>query len=142
MAIKNYTTKISAAQTVGEIQEILAIHGAKKVMLEYGDRGTVLSVVFCLDCFGAIQGFRLEPKTAGVMRVMAKDKLKCDETQAERIAWRNIKDWIAAQIALVETGQATMEELFLPMILADRNDNNKTLYDKFKTQSNLLMEEA
>lgn len=35
MAIKNYTTKISAAQTVGEIQEILAIHGAKRVMEEF-----------------------------------------------------------------------------------------------------------
>lgn len=138
MPIKNYTTKISAAQTVGEIQEMLAMHGAKRVMLEYGEHGKVMSIVFCLDCFGDIRGFRLEPKTAGVMSVMAKDRVKCDEQQAERIAWRNIKDWIAAQAALIETEQAAMEQLFLPMMLADRNDATRTLYDKLQTQSHLL----
>ena len=54
--------------------------------------------------------------------------MKCDENQAERIAWRNIKDWVAAQVALVETEQATMDELFLPMM----TDNSKqTLYGAF-----------
>ena len=37
MPIKNYTTKVPAAQTVGEIQELLASHGARKVMMDYGD---------------------------------------------------------------------------------------------------------
>lgn len=33
MPIKNYTTKVPAVQTVGEIQGILAAHGARKVMI-------------------------------------------------------------------------------------------------------------
>lgn len=136
MAIKNYTTKISAAQTVGEIQEILAMHGAKKIMLEYGDKGKVTSVTFCLECFGFLQGFRLEPKSAGVSSVMAKDRIKCDEQQAERIAWRNIKDWISAQVALVETEQALMEQLFLPMMITNRDD---TLFDMLKANNKLLL---
>lgn len=35
MAIKNYTTKVSTFQTLGEIQGTLAEHGARKVMIDY-----------------------------------------------------------------------------------------------------------
>ena len=129
MPIKNYTTKVPAVQTVGEIQGLLAAHGARRVMMDYGDDGKVLAVTFGLDCCGMMRGFRLEAKPDGVMSVMARERLKCDAEQAERIAWRNVKDWIAAQVALVETEQATMDELFFPK-LVDRNE--RTLYEAFQ----------
>lgn len=134
MPIKNYTTKVPAVQTVGEIQGILAAHGARRVMMDYGKDGAVTAVTFGLDCCGEMRGFRLEAKPEGVMSVMKKDRVKCDQKQAERIAWRNVKDWIAAQVALVETEQATMDELFFPK-LVDRNE--RTLYETF--QSGRLM---
>lgn len=37
MPIKNYTTKVPAAKTVGEIQAILARHCASRIMLDYDD---------------------------------------------------------------------------------------------------------
>lgn len=129
MPIKNYTTKVSATQTVGEIQGILASHGARRVMMDYGPDGSVTAVTFGLDCCGEMRGFRLEAKLEGIMSVMSKDRVKCDRKQAERIAWRNVKDWISAQVALVETEQATMDELFLPK-LVDRND--RTLYQVYE----------
>lgn len=130
MPIKNYTTKVPAVQTVGEIQGILAAHGARKVMMDYAENGKVTAVTFALDCCGSLHGFRLEARPDGVKAVMAKERTKCDDEQAERIAWRNLKDWIAAQVALVETEQATMDELFFPK-LVDRNE--KTLYEVFQT---------
>ena len=129
MAIKNYTTKVPAVQTVGEIQGILAAHGARKVMMDYDD-GKVIAVTFALQVGGALQGYRLDARPHGVIAAMAKDRLRCGETQAENIAWRNVKDWIAAQIALVETEQATMEELFLPMMTGK---NGETLYEVFQS---------
>ena len=138
MPIKNYTTKVPAAQTVGEIQGILAAHGARKVMMDYGDDGRVLAVSFALDCGGMLRGFRLEAKSDGVMSVMARDRTKCDADQAERIAWRNVKDWIAAQVALVETEQATMDELFFPKLV---DQNERTLYEAFQT-GRLMLEGA
>lgn len=129
MPIKNYTTKVPAVQTVGEIQGVLAAHGARKVMMDYGDDGKVLAVTFALDCGGTLHGFRLEAKPAGVMSVMAKERKNCTPEQAENIAWRNVKDWIAAQVALVETEQATMDELFFPK-LVDRNE--RTIYEAFQ----------
>lgn len=61
--------------------------------------------------------------------------MKCDIAQAERIAWRNVKDWIAAQVALVEAEQATMDELFLPKLVGK---NDLTLYQTFQTGQLML----
>lgn len=135
MPIKNYTTKVPAVQTVGEIQAILAAHGARKVMVDYGNDGRVIAVTFALETCGALQGFRLEARPEGVKRVMAKDRTKCDDAQAERIAWRNLKDWISAQVALIETEQATMDELFFAK-LVDRNE--RTIFEAFQTGQLML----
>ena len=89
MPIKNYTTRIPAVQTVGEIQGILAAHGARKVMMDYAENGKVTAVTFALECCGSLQGFRLEARPDGVKTVMERERLKCDDEQAERIAWRN-----------------------------------------------------
>lgn len=66
MPIKNYTTKVPAVQTVGEIQGILAAHGARKVMMDYAENGKVTAVTFALDCCGSLHGFRLEARPDGV----------------------------------------------------------------------------
>ena len=135
MPIKNYTTKVPAVQTVGEIQGLLAAHGAKRVMMDYGDNGSVMAITFALECRGEVHGFRLEAKPQGVMAALAKDRVKCTPDQAERIAWRNVKDWIAAQVALVETEQATMDELFFAKII-DRNE--RTLYEAFQNRQLMI----
>lgn len=139
MPIKNYTTKVPACQTVGEIQGILASHGARKVMMDYTETGKVEAVTFALAINGQLVGFRIDAKPAGVMRVMQKDKVKCDADKAENIAWRNVKDWIAAQIALVETEQASMQEVFLPYLVISKNtEPPMTLFEKFDQQQFLL----
>lgn len=141
MPIKNYTTKISAAQTMGEIQGILATHGARKVMMDFNEKGEAEAVTFALLLNGQILGFRLMAKPEGVVRVMKKDGQNCTQEQATRIAWRNIKDWIAAQIALVETEQASMQELFLPYLIISKNDAPpQTLYEKFENTQYMLPE--
>lgn len=136
MPIKNYTTKVPAVQTVGEIQGLLAAHGARRVMMDYGPNGSVTSVTFALECGDTLHGFRLEAKPQGVMAVMKKDRMSCDSAQAERIAWRNVKDWIAAQVALVETEQATMDELFFPKLVGK---NEQTIYEAFQKSGHLML---
>lgn len=136
MAIKNYTTKVSVLQTVGEIQVILATHGARKVMMDYDPAGNVIAVTFGLEGVDEkIYGFRLEAKAHGVAAVMEREGKKCDPAQAERIAWRNIKDWIAAQVALVETEQASMAEVFFPKLIGK---DQQTVYEAFHAGQPLL----
>ena len=39
MTVLNYTTKIAASKTVGEIQAMLAKHGASRIATDYHDGG-------------------------------------------------------------------------------------------------------
>lgn len=59
-------------------------------------------------------------------------KIKCDREQAERVAWRIIKDWIEAQMAILESEMVTMDEIFLPYTLDNKGN---TLYQLFATNA-------
>lgn len=135
--IKNYTS--NSKQTFDVIQKCLAMHGAKQVMFEYGQDGRVLSLNFALDIGGRLCGFTLPARVEKVEAIFLANKkprfdwqkpepLKQDEKdQAYRTAWANIRDWITAQMALVETEQAKVEEVFLPYLII--GENKKTLYE-------------
>lgn len=129
MPIKNYTTKVPAVQTVGEIQGILAAHGARKVMMDYGKDGRVEAVTFAIETAGGVRGFALPSRVGAVAAVLAKQQVKCDAKTAENVAWRIVKDWIDAQMAFIESEQAAMDEVFLPY-MTDRKGN--TLYETFQ----------
>jgi hypothetical protein len=49
--------------------------------------------------------------------------------QAYRLAWRNILDWVQAQMALLDIGMAKMEEVFLPYVI---NREGKTLFEYYE----------
>ena len=55
--------------------------------------------------------------------------------QAYRVAWRNILDWVQAQMALFEIGMAKMEEVFLPY-MQDRQ--GVTFFERMEKQDFLL----
>lgn len=135
MPIKNYTTKIPALQTVGEIQGILAAHGAKKIMLDYTDDGHVEAVSFAVNTPVGMQGFMLPARVDAVAATLAKQHVKCDYDQAERVAWRIVKDWIDAQMAFIESEQAAIDEVFLPYM---RDNAGNTLYQAFLNKQLLL----
>lgn len=51
--------------------------------------------------------------------------------QAERVAWRVIKDWIAAQLAIVETQMVELDQVMLPYLHVD---GDRTLYESYRDQ--------
>lgn len=122
MPIKNYTTKVPASKTASEINQILAKHGARRIMTEYNDGGEPISISFEIEG----SSFTLPVRVEAVEHILSEQGIKADRAKAERVAWRNVKDWIDAQIALIETGQADLEEVMLPYMI-DRT--GKTLYE-------------
>ena len=70
-----------------------------------------------------------------MLKVFAKQKVKPDREQAERTAWRNIRDWILAQMAFVEAGNVEVDEVFLPYLT---DGKGKTLYQVYKDGQLLL----
>lgn len=55
--------------------------------------------------------------------------------QAERVAWRIVKDWLAAQLAILETEMVDVQQVFLPYFL---NRQGQTLYEVYSSGSLML----
>lgn len=133
MPIKNYTTKVGVGQSLGEIQDALARNGAEKIMIDYAD-GIPVSLTFAIQGPNGIQGFRLPANLPGVAKVFEKQRIRADREQVMRTSWRNIRDWIMAQMAFVEAGNVQTDEIFLPYL----TDGQKTLYEAYQSGQLLL----
>jgi len=128
MAILNYTTSISAEKTLSEIQYKLAKAGVQAVMSEYGPDGVMSAISFRMDTTHGICHFRLPANIEGVYESLDSTKLPNrlkTRDQAVRVGWRILKDWIEAQLAIVEAGMAEMTEVFLPYAITH---DGQTLY--------------
>ncbi len=133
MAILNYTTKIDSQKTILEIQQILTKHGATKIVSDYED-GLISSLTFCINMNGSTVAFKLPCNYDGVLSVMKKDKKVsnslCTKAQALRVSWRILKNWIEAQMALVEINMVELPEVFLPYAVTK---NGNTVYQEIKS---------
>lgn len=135
MPILNYTTQISAFKTVAEIQQILVKHGAKRIVQDYDENGTISAVCFLINTPLGEQGVRLPANVDAVDSVMQMQKVKGGREQAERVAWRIVKDWVEAQMAILESQMVTIDEVFLPYIM---NADGQTVYQLFQSKQLLL----
>ena len=141
MAILNYTTQIDSFKTIGEIQKVLVSHGAQSINVDYDVAGNPSALTFFMMIENNPVNFRLPSNYHGVRKSLEKDrkvptKLKTD-AQAIRVSWRIIKDWIEAQMAIIEAGLAEMAEIFLPYAVTS---SGATLYQHIKGDMKLLTE--
>ena len=137
MAIKNYTSGVDIYTSLGEIQGALARAGATKIMVDY-ESGKPTAVTFAIETVAGTRGFRLPAAVDGTLRVFAAQKIKADRAQAERTAWRNIRDWVLAQLALVKACDVAVDEVFFPYLT---DGNGRTLYQAYAT-GQLMLEGA
>lgn len=141
MAILNYTTTVDAFKTVSEIEYILMKHRAKSIMKNYeGEAITGLS--FLIDTGIQQIPVRLPVKVDECLKVLEKEKrenprkqIKDTREQAERVAWRILKDWIEAQMALLDIEMVRFEEIFLPYIEVP---GGQTIYERLEEKQFLL----
>jgi hypothetical protein len=132
------TTQIPASKTIGQISETLRRYGVSGVTQRYGPDGLVESVEFSVSRNGQEFAFMLPARVDAVFRTIHNRRksyqrsqyAKCDREQAERTAWRQILRWVEAQMALMETGQVQLEEVFLPYMV---NDVGQTMFQAFES---------
>jgi len=143
MALKNY--KSEGKNTFEKIQKILSSHGANKIMFDYKKDGTLEAITFGLEIDGKQMGFRLPALVENVVEILygGEDRWgqpkKITETQREqayRTAWANIRDWIDAQMALVETKQTKIHQVFLAFVVMK---DGRTLSEHFEADPGLLL---
>lgn len=129
MPLLNYTTKVNVYTTLGEIQGQLVKHGAKKIVQDYDDEGHITALSFMVDTPAGPRGIRLPANVEAVHTVLNRQKVKCDRGQAERVAWRIVKDWVEAQMAILESEMVQMDEIFLPYML---NNTGQTVFEAYR----------
>ena len=133
MALLNYTTSIEASKTVSEIQKTLVTHGAKSILIEYDNGGLIEALSFRVTTPQGDAGIKLPINPDAVLAVLSRQsnldkvpKRYVNRPQAVRVAWRIIKDWVEAQMAILETEMVKMEQIFLPYIIGQ---DGRTLYE-------------
>jgi hypothetical protein len=129
MALKNYTTIVPADRSIQEIQTSLVKHGATGVLYEYEkDTGRISALKFKLEVKGSSIGFSLPVNWRLFQAVLKQDRIKRwdDEDYVYRVSWRNIRDWVLAQMALYETQIVELPQVFLPFA---QGKNGKTVYE-------------
>ncbi len=140
MAILNYTTTVDAYKTVSEIEHILVKHKAKSIMKDY-DGESIVALSFLIDIGYNQIPIKLPAKIDECYKVLCTEKangtknIKATYEQAERVAWRILKDWVESQMALLDIHMVKFEEIFMPYIV---DAQGKTLFEKLEERQFLL----
>ena len=138
----DYTTKVPVSRTIAQIQAKLVEHGARAVMMEYGDDGRIKALSFNVKRPNGELPIRLPIDTASTLRVLQRQAANREipsgyakDDHAYRVAWRIVKDWIEAQMSLLETEMVKMEEIFLPYVITP---GGQTIYEVMAGKGFLL----
>lgn len=139
MPILNYTTNIKPEKTIGEIQMMLSKNGASKITVDYDD-GIPSGVTFMLTLRDRYIPYALPCNYEGVLAALDKDQKVPErfvtKEQAVKVSWRIVKDWVEAQMAIVQAGLATIPEIFLPYAITNKGI---TLYEHFLSDDGIKL---
>ena len=132
MSLLNYSTTVKSQKTASEIIEILVKAGARQVMSDFDNYGNASGLSFSISTPSGLRGFTLPVNANAVESVMRRDgkiptRFKTPE-QSRNVAWRIMKDWVEAQVALIETEMVTFEQVMLPYM---RSIDGGTFYDEY-----------
>lgn len=148
--IIKYTSEIAPEMTIAEIRKCLVRHGASAIVTNYDkETGKATGLIFKMRLGDISLTFRLPLDWRPVYVILtsgskfnSRDEERNVERKnryrerAERTAWRIVKDWIDAQMALVETKMITALQVFLPYpIMRD----GKTLSETVAQNPQLLL---
>lgn len=126
----------TSSRTFDVIQKTLAAHKAIQITYKYDGKGKIVAIEFDLDINGTLYPFRLPARVENVIKIMyGSYPSDSQKEQAYRTAWANIRDWITAQCAMIDTGMVKPQEIFLPYMVSH---HGRTLYEEMEQNQFLL----
>lgn len=136
MNIKNYTSSVSADKSILDTERILISMGASSIAKEYKD-GKVDALRFAIKRGDSIVPFMLPVKAEPIKKLFLQQyrrptqiQIKQCTDQAERTAWKNIKEWVELQATMIKLEQVEFMEVFMPYIFSLQH--NKTIFELYK----------
>lgn len=149
--VLNHTTSVGTERTVAEVHRMLADSGAAHVVTQYSG-GLPVGVTIVLGAGSGSRAFRLPVRPEAMGRLLRREweagrirstprggrEALLSNAHAHRVAWRVVRDWLAAQLAIVAAEQAELEQVLLPYLLVDGDET--TLYDRYLDQGRRALE--
>lgn len=143
MPLLNYTTEVDAKKSIDQIQAMLARAGAQRVSVDYslaGGQPVVSAISFVMPKVFGERPFRMPANIDAIERTLKRQKVPpryATREHCERVGWRILKDWLEAQLAIVESGMVTLDEVMLPYLVA--GPKGETFY-RLARESQLALE--
>lgn len=135
MPLLNYTTSVAVAKTASEVQTVLVKAGARSIRADYDENGSPIGVAFTIETPQGVRAFSLPVNAEKVHLVLRRDRGVAprykERSQADRVAWRILKDWVEAQAAIVATEMVSLEQVMLPYM---NTPDGRTIYELFQSQ--------
>jgi hypothetical protein len=149
MFLKNYTSDVPVSETIHHIEKVLLRCDVTGIMKEYAANQRVVAITFKVEGPQGPLMIRLPADEQRALDalwmdyvgddlkylnkagdrldgwVSRKKKRKQDfASQAERTAWRIVKDWVEVQMSMIQLKQADVLQVFLPYVY----DGRRTYY--------------
>lgn len=136
--LANYTTQVPAKNSVREIQDMLTARHAKSIIMNFDEQGEPSGLAFIIPTKHGDLPFTLPANIDACKRVLERQAVRAyiDRPRASRVAWRILRDWTRAQMAILDTEMVTMEEIMLPYM---HINGAKTLYQLMEEKAFLQL---
>lgn len=141
MTLKNYTSGIDAGITVARIEQLLVSAGADGIQKLYKN-GKISSLIFKIQ-FSPSESpiaIRLPANAEACLELFWKEYIKSSRRgrkskddfleQADRTAWKLMRDWVEIQISLIHLKQVEFLQVFLPYVIASAD--GRTYYETLR----------
>lgn len=143
--IKYQTTTIDATQSANEIGVLVGKYGARQFSLHWDEEGELRGVSFVLvdQRYGGIVPIRLGARTDSIYEILtASRSYSFDEKkvaqQANRIAWRQLRDLVEQLLLAAKTGLFSIVEAFMAHVVIETAEGAETMGEYFaRTQPEL-----
>jgi hypothetical protein len=141
MPLLNYTTTVNPERTVLDIHKALRKAKATSVATLYDDTGPT-GVSFVVETNYGTRTFALPVDPVPVHAVLRSQKVAMRYRTIEHarsVAWRITKDWLEAQLALIETGMVSLDQVMLPYMVGI---GGTTVYELYVDEQRQAIEAA
>lgn len=139
MNIKNYTSSVPADRSILQIETLLIGMKANRIAKEYKD-GKVVAITFSIQRGEGFLPFMLPAKKEPIKKLFLQQyrrptaaQILAAEQQAERTAWKNVKEWVELQATMIKLEQVEFMEVFMPYVYSLQE--GKTFYELIKANS-------
>lgn len=131
MPLANYTSTVAVSKSLAEITKALVRGGARGIAQEYGDMsGNVTALEFAIPMPGQhgqvhVLRYVLPLRPDEVRTVLTKQRVEArylTPEHVERVTWRVLRDWVLAQVTMIESGMLTLPEVMFPYMRASDGD--------------------